>query len=226
MDERSDRLHPDLGNGFAYQCCPHLSATGTMDGAPVSGEFWVDRQWGRMDGWLVEPAEPGRRVLGWEWFGINFDSGHHLMIFRHNRAGRSDPARQCAVSFQDGPPRRLDRIEAQVLGNWISPVTGARYPVEWGFSLPEIDLQLRISPLTLNQEIPVFGSTAIWEGAARVTGRQGGHEIGGRARMELVGYGAPLSIADHVGRRLRRLQGDLLGDRLGSLLSAPQNRRR
>jgi len=210
LDERSDTLNPDYGTAeFSYQCCPRLIAEGTVDGSPVMGDFWIDRQWGKYDGWLLSPVETGYRVLGWDWLGLNLEDGSDLLVNLHRDAASGRLILSFGICFENGVPRRLSTAKAIPERYWISPATGARYPVEWHLSVPELELEARITPVCDDQEIPVYGTVAVWEGAVRLQGTRSGATIAGRGRLELAGYGAPLTIAEHLRRSFRRVVTDV-----------------
>lgn len=205
LDERSDRLHPDFGPAFAYQCCPRLQATGTVDGMPVEGQFWIDRQWGQYEGWLLGPQKSGYPVLGWDWFGLNLDDGRDLLISRHRDAATERSGQIFGVVFNNGEPELSAGVQAVPTRYWSSPRTAARYPVAWNLQVPELGLVGTIEPVIEDQEIPVYGTEAIWEGAVRFQGSVGKTNVGGRGRLELVGYGVPLTLASHLRRSVSRL---------------------
>jgi len=205
MDERSDRLHPGLSPAFAYQCCPRLRATGTAGGRPVTGEFWIDRQWGQYDGWLLARHNGGYRVLGWDWFGLNLEDGRDLMLARYRDAASGRPGALIGVAFENGQTALNTRVHATPTRHWDSPRSLARYPVAWALELPDLGLRGQVAPLIDDQEIPVYGTEAIWEGAVRFDGRHRGRPVAGRGRLELVGYGAALTPAEILRRNLTRL---------------------
>jgi len=204
LDERSDRLHPDFGPAFAYQCCPRLQTTGTVDGAPVEGQFWVDRQWGQYEGWLLAPQKAGYRVLGWDWFGLNLDDGRDLLISRHRDAASARTDQIFGIIFNNGRPELSPRVNATPTRHWSSPQTAIRYPVAWELEVPELGLVGAVEPVIEDQEIPVYGTEAIWEGAVRFQGRNAKSDVRGHGRLELVGYGTPLTIGAHLRRNVTR----------------------
>jgi len=204
LDERSERLHADFGPAFGYQCCPRLSATGMAGDEPVEGTFWLDRQWGRYEGLLLTPVPGGFRLLGWHWFGLNLDNGTDLIVYQQRDAARARNGTAAAVAFKDGYPRLRHAVHAEPSRYWTSPRSGARYPVGWTLTLPEEGLSGEVQPLLDDQEIPVYGTTAIWEGAARFDGTTPQGHVTGKGRLELVGYGTPLTIGAQAGRSLRQ----------------------
>ena len=62
--------------GMEYFTYPRLRLAGQVDDAAVTGQAWLDHQWGDYS-WILTAPSPGR-VLGWDWFGINLDDGSDL----------------------------------------------------------------------------------------------------------------------------------------------------
>jgi predicted secreted hydrolase len=216
LDERSEQLESGYGSAFAYQCCPRLQAQGTVDGAPVEGLFWVDRQWGRYQDWLLAPAGDGYRVLGWDWFGLNLDDGRDVIVNRHRDAATAQEHRVFGIVFTDGVPARARRVAVRPTRLWTSPRNGARYPVAWSLELPELGIAGTVEPVVDDQEIPIYGTEAIWEGAVRFRGRDANGTVTGTGRLELSGYGAALTSREHFRRDLYRF---------GNRINAKVNRR-
>lgn len=204
LNARSELLHRGFAPAFAYQCCPRLTAKGRAGTTEVKGHFWIDRQWGRFEDWLLAPEGSGYRVLGWDWFGLNLNDERDLLVCRHRDAASGSTRLQYGVIFDRTAPRVTEAIEATPLSYWTSPRSAARYPVAWQLAFPELGLEGRVEPVIVDQEIPIYGTTAIWEGAAKFCGTQNGRDISGTGRLELVGYGGPLTVTEHLRRNLNR----------------------
>jgi predicted secreted hydrolase len=204
LDERGDRLDSGLPAGFAYQCCPRLAVRGSVDGQPVRGRAWFDRQWGPFEGWFFAGAPAGLRPLGWDWFGLSFETGEDILAMRHHVAGGDLWGDGFALLFDGtGPVRLRGGFERRVLGNWRSPRSGISYPVRPRLRLPALDAEIAITPVAEDQEIPVFGAPAIWEGAVTADGQIGGRRVSGGGRMELFGYGYAPSIGAYLAWMMR-----------------------
>ncbi len=150
----------------------------------VSGDGWLDRQWGTS--WVVGDN-------GWDWFGLQLSDGSDLIVYRikDNRSGKVLRAEATL----------LDRNGRQVVdkaptftpsGAWTDPVSKITYPRAFRVTLPAIGHTLTITPAFPDQTIPVLGiGDAIWEGVVHVSGaRREGTPIEGRGYMELVGHKA------------------------------------
>jgi len=147
----------------------------------VSGEAWFDHEW--------STSALGAGAVGWDWFSLQLDHQQELMYFQVRREGGGvEPASGGTWVEEDGGTRRLTRedVAIAVLGRWTSPESGATYPGRWRLVVPGEDLDLEVEPLVADQE--VRASFVYWEGAVRVTGRQGGRPVTGQGYVELTGY--------------------------------------
>lgn len=209
LDDRGERLDAEPTASYAYQCCPRLAVRGTLGGRPVSGRAWLDRQWGPIDGWLLTRTKTGLRPLGWDWFGLSFDSGEDLLAMRQFVAGGVRHREGFAILFDSvGAAARVrGGFAGQALETWRSPRTGIAYPVHQRLRLAAIDAEIDVVPLADDQEIPVFGVPAIWQGAVTAEGRIGSRRLSGDGRLELFGYGYAPSIRAYLARAVRRRLG-------------------
>ncbi len=183
----------DLGGGHVgmmnYDCCPRLRLAGTLGEEPVSGQAWVDHQWGGY-GWLSAPGDRNA-ILGWDWLGISLQDGRSLIVMVHRDMRSQESIGSFGVLFEsDGETRLLGEVNVSGTRVWRSPSTMIDYPIACRIDVPALGAVLEYSPLSDDQEIPVFGLfNAIWEGAGTVSGIIDGAEVFGRARLELHGYG-------------------------------------
>ncbi|WP_165842334.1 lipocalin family protein [Paenibacillus xerothermodurans] len=180
-------------NGLQYYSVTRNTVTGELYHAdtgvtePVSGEGWFDHQWGRNYG-LIQGT-------GWDWFGLQLDDGRDVLINRLRAADSAAPAPPTAILIgKDGAMTRSHNVTLEPLAHWQSLYTGVRYPVEWRISLPDLAIELHVTPLAKSQEIPIIGPMrAIWEGACKVSGHSRSEKgvrilINGHGFTELVGY--------------------------------------
>ncbi|HEX2324872.1 MAG TPA: lipocalin family protein, partial [Chloroflexota bacterium] len=164
-----------------------LSGTLEVDGEArqVQGEAWMDHQWGDF---LVLGGG------GWDWFAGTLRDGRDVTV-----SIVRDPAGTVVLSYgtlvEPGGETRHLPPSAFVLepsGQWTSPHTGIRYPSGWRLRVPEAELDLRWTPLLLDQELDTRPSTGViyWEGAVRLEDAASGADVG-RGYVELTGYSAP-----------------------------------
>ncbi|MBI4496956.1 MAG: hypothetical protein HY689_03530 [Chloroflexi bacterium] len=170
-----------------YYSRTRMQATGTLtvegEAVPVRGLAWFDHQWGQMT-----LAGSG----GWDWFALTLEDGTEVMISIIRAAdGRRVAAYGTLVDAQ-GTAQHLPAEDLRVQNNgiWISPKTGAKYPMGWTVVLPKQGLDLTITPDLMQQELDTSASTGViyWEGKATVRGFQQGIPMGGMAYVELTGY--------------------------------------
>jgi predicted secreted hydrolase len=164
------RKGPAQEEASYYYSRPQLAVTGTANGEKVSGLAWLDHEWSSQ--YMAAGA------AGWDWCGINLESGDSLMAFQmRDQAGKPVFA-PAGVSFQ-------------ALRKWKSPRTGAEYPVEVLVKAGE--MELRLVPLMDDQELDARASTGTiyWEGA--VTAHRANLRVG-RGYLELTGYWKPMKI--------------------------------
>jgi predicted secreted hydrolase len=176
-------------NPFYYYSYTRMAATGllTVDGQPknVTGEAWMDHQWGDM----------GSDFKGWDWYSLRLDDQSELMLFTVRKSGQAgfsggtliDPA---------GVAEELKGSDFLVssTGQWTSPHNGAVYPQGWTLSVPRIGLEVKLAATLPDQEFyeSFLGWSPIyWEGLCTVTGTRAGKPVGGYAYVELTSYNKP-----------------------------------
>jgi len=177
-----------------YYSYTRLEVAGTVAngdrGIPVSGTAWMDREFSTSQ---LRPHQSG-----WDWFCLQLDDGRDLMLYRlRDRSGGVDFALGTLIAA-DGTVTYLtaDDFTARPQRIWRRPGTGAPYPVGWELALPAADLRLTESALLDDQgNVSQHSGVYYWEGAAAVSGQQGGPagrpatSVGGKCYIELTGYG-------------------------------------
>jgi predicted secreted hydrolase len=81
---------------------------------------------------------------------------------------------------------------------WLSPGTGARYPLRWNISVPSLGIDLVCTTPFREQEVvsQKGASPNYWEGAVDYTGRMSGKPVTGVGYLELTGYDKPVNLGD------------------------------
>ncbi|MEM7033249.1 MAG: lipocalin-like domain-containing protein [Chloroflexota bacterium] len=182
-----DGLSPksdEPGNSSYYYSFTRQNATGTIitpDGTvTVSGTAWKDHEW--------STSALGPNAVGWDWFALQLDDQRELMFFQiRKKDGSLDFASEGVLVMADGQSQKihLDDIKLTVLDHWVSPRSEGRYPAQWQLIIPDLEIDLTITPLIPDQEMSV--STVYWEGAVRVEGSQTGFGY-----VEMTGYAGTL----------------------------------
>lgn len=172
------------GRASHYYSFTRLQTTGKIRiGAreyAVTGQSWFDHEFGS--------NVLTREQVGWDWFSLQLDDGRELMIFQLRlKNGGADDASSGTVVEKDGRTRHLrrDEFQIEVLENWRSPTSQAKYPSRWKVTVPGENIALQIAPTLANQELDTKRSTNVtyWEGSVRATGTQTG-----KGYIELTGY--------------------------------------
>lgn len=176
-----------------YITFPRLRVEGTLEieGKPVqvSGEAWMDHE--------ISSSQLGREQVGWDWLSVRFDDGHEMMVYiLRDQNGQPDPYSTLAWIEPDGTlhqvgPQSFSWISE---GSWISPETGAEYPIDVrlkGLRPDGKPFEFSVKPLMRKQEmVGKIGGVSYWEGACDI------YEEGqciGEAYMELTGYDESLN---------------------------------
>lgn len=182
------------GEGYAsyYYSITRMRTRGevTLKGKTlrVEGLTWMDHEFGS--------NQLRDYQVGWDWFSIQLENNTELMLYviRHTD-GTPDPYSSGTLTFPDGTSRhlRLDEFDIQILGNWKSKKTGARYPARWRIRIPKSNIDLTVTPAVSDQELTTYESTRVtyWEGSVKVSGSFEGKTVSGFGYVELTGYAEP-----------------------------------
>ncbi|MFQ3630585.1 lipocalin-like domain-containing protein [Roseiflexus sp.] len=170
----------DAGNASYYYSFTRMPVTGAVRTGTsthqVSGLSWMDREW--------STSALGEDQVGWDWFALHLDDGRDLMFYRLRlRNGGIDPFSKGVLVSADGAARRLnaDDVLVEPLDEWTSPRSGATYPARWRLRVPAEAIDLTLTPLLADQELPV--TVVYWEGAVSISG-----SAGGSGYIEMTGY--------------------------------------
>ena len=149
----------------------------------VSGQAWMDHEF--------STSQLDQGQVGWDWASLQLNGGTEIMVYRMRRAdGSSDPA-GTTLAFIDlnGGVRHTSEFEWKSSGQWLSPHSGARYPIQ---SMIKVgDRVYRLVPKAEDQEhLGKISKLPYWEGACDVLDANG-RKIG-RAFLELAGYAGDL----------------------------------
>jgi len=181
------------GNASHYYSLTRLETSGTVKVGPdsfaVHGLTWMDHEF--------STSQLDSSQVGWDWFGLQLDSGEELMLYQlRRRDGSIEPLSSGTWVARDGHgtylPRSAFTIEAT--SHWKSPHSGADYPHGWRIRVPSQGVDMTVTPAVDDQELTTraIGGVVYWEGSVRVAGSERGAPISGRGYVELTGYaGAP-----------------------------------
>jgi len=179
-------LIPFLAGSSFYYSLPSLATSGTLTVAghryKVTGQSWLDRQWGSWD-WT--------KLGKWTWMAIQLGNGERLNLWDIYSSDGENP--YATVVYPDGHQTivAITPLARQSSGFWISPVTGQRYATRWIVHIPALRTVLDIRAFPRDQEVMASfpGVTpSEFEGAATVTGTAAGRPITGQAYVEQLGH--------------------------------------
>ena len=186
------RKGPELAQASHYYSQPQLAVTGRVHvqgrARNVTGTAWLDHEWSES---LLHPE-----AVGWDWIGMNLDSGAALTAFRLRRADGSS-------LWMGGSWRASAHAAPQVFGpqscqwvalrHWLSPASQARYPVQWRVDTPAGSFEVRA--LLDAQELDSRRSTGTvyWEGLSELLDTRSGQRVG-RGYLEMTGYAGRLTL--------------------------------
>jgi len=198
-DRGLSRKGPEPKQASFYYSLPQLRTTGTLrvDGKAiggkalaVQGQAWLDHEWSDE---LLHP-----QAVGWDWIGMNLADGSALTAFQlRTKAGAAlwdgGSFRHPAMGL-DQPPHVFSPGEVifRPVRHWVSPLTGARYPVEWLVRTPADIYTVRA--IVDNQELDSRASTGAvyWEGLSELIDSNG--RPVGRGYLEMTGYTGRLQL--------------------------------
>jgi predicted secreted hydrolase len=151
----------------------------------VAGQSWFDHQ--KLN---VVRQSPLR---GWDWFSIQLDDGSELMIYGlRKRGGSRIIAKGGSYITRSGKLKNLygKDISIRSKRKWTSQKTGITYPSSWDIIVKDIGVDLKVSPVILDQEVTDMASTPLcyWEGPCDIRGKKGSRSVKGKGYAELVGY--------------------------------------
>jgi predicted secreted hydrolase len=149
----------------------------------VSGQAWMDHQWGNFISLLGS---------GWDWYSIQLDNNTEYMLYIIRDSQKAPVAAVGTYVASNGSFSQIgaDDIAIHTHSTWTSPHTGAVYPSGWTVDIGGQHLSLTLAPELLDQELVTSASTgnAYWEGAVRIQGSLGSGQVGGVGYVELTGY--------------------------------------
>ncbi|MES2938510.1 MAG: carotenoid 1,2-hydratase [Pseudomonadota bacterium] len=190
-DQGLSRKGPDAVQASYYYSQPQLAVSGRIelrgqrfDG--VAGKAWLDHEWS--DGLLHGEA------MGWDWIGMNLDDGSALTAFQLRRADGTPLWDGGSFRAASGGAYIASKGETQFAArrHWTSPLSGAKYPVEWLVRTPADFYTVRA--VLDNQELDSRASTGAiyWEGLSDLI--DGNGRKVGRGYLEMTGYAKRLKM--------------------------------
>lgn len=176
---------------------PHVTVSGRVAGAVVTGVGWLDHAWG-------DPVLVGKET-GWEILTAHMRDGAALVVYRARSVTHQVERRSGGVYVSaTGTRVSLDELTPRLYPvggiRWSSEDTGITYPRRWRVEVPALDLDVTIEPSFPDQELPIAAThgASLWRGGVEVSGKRGAQRITGAGFLEVVGYGGrfPPALAE------------------------------
>jgi predicted secreted hydrolase len=166
-----------------------MSLAGTLtdhgEQISVSGQAWMDHQWGNFISILGS---------GWDWYSIQLGNNTEYMLYVIRDRFHHPISTFGTYVASDGSATQIESsdIATRALSTWVSPHTGGVYPSGWEVRITGAGRQISLTlmPQLLDQELLTTESTGnvYWEGAVRISGSLDSHPISGVGYVELNGY--------------------------------------
>ncbi len=184
------RKGPDEAQASHYVSEPQLATQGWLrhDGQrhAVRGRAWLDHEWSD----TLMHAE----AVGWDWIGMNLDDGAALTAFRLRRADGS--SLWAGGSWRDASGKLLSFGAGDVRftpgREWLSPGSGARYPLQWQIDTPAGRFEVRALFDAQELDSRAGTGTVYWEGLSELLDAHG--QRIGSGYLEMTGYAGRLRL--------------------------------
>jgi predicted secreted hydrolase len=185
------------GRASHYISLTRLETSGTIEVGgkrlQVAGNSWMDHEF------FTHQLDSNQ--AGWDWLSLQLDDHTELMLFHIRRKdGSIDP--YSAGTYVDATGKtahlRFGDFKLESLGEkWLSPVTGATYPIHWKIAIPKLGVELEAKTPLASQELT--GNTKLapnyWEGAVVFSGKRSAQPLSGVGYLEMTGYDHPVKLA-------------------------------
>jgi predicted secreted hydrolase len=173
-------LMPFLSGTSYYYSLPSVATEGTLTENghtySVTGNSWLDRQWGDWN-WAT--------VQKWTWMPLHLSNGDQVNLW--DIAAGDGKFHYATVLHPDGTEEivAVNPLADTTSDFWTSPTTGKRYGTRWEVKIPALDANLTVVAQPQGQEVQAYGG--VYEGASDVTGTYRGKAVTGQAYVEQLG---------------------------------------
>jgi predicted secreted hydrolase len=154
------------------------SGTLTLNGRTknVSGQSWLDRQWGPL------PDDLASGGSSWAWMNLNLSNGDKISVWNTKHDKYNTVA---TILNPDGTQTLAEAtLTPDASSLWTSPDTGKSYPTRWKVTIPGQDAKLNVTVHAKGQELVTPGPR--YEGSAGVTGTYEHHRVTGSTYIEVT----------------------------------------
>jgi predicted secreted hydrolase len=177
-------LFPFLEGSSYYYSLPRLQTSGTVTlggkTRKVTGQSWLDRQWGSWD-WSA--------LHRWTWMAIQLRNGESINLW--DLFSTQGEQHWATVLHRDGSESlaSVSPVARHATHFATSPATGQRYAGKWTVEIPSLKTRLTVKATPTLQEIRAGApfSPGINEAASTVAGIYRGKRTTGQAYVEQFG---------------------------------------
>lgn len=153
----------------------------------IEGIAWMDHQWGPF---VISPVEFGKTFETYEWFCVQLDTGHDMMISnvydRFNQLPQEVGYGGIQIIDAAGVSKSALKRDFTRTSYWQDPESGHYMSMGWELKVPDWDLQLKLTPDFKEQMVLFPMSGSFWEGSLSVVGTFGGKKVTGKGFGELI----------------------------------------
>jgi predicted secreted hydrolase len=184
MYDNGTGLFPFLKGSSYYYSLPNLQTSGTLTlggkTSKVTGQSWLDRQWGSWD-WT--------QLHRWTWMALQLPDGESINLW--DLISTQGEQHWATVLHRDGSETivSVTPLAKHATDFATSPTTSQRYAGKWTVEIPSLDTRLTVTATPTLQEIQARApfSPGINEAASTVTGTYQGRPTTGLAYVEQFG---------------------------------------
>jgi predicted secreted hydrolase len=185
------------GRASHYVSLTRLATSGVIDLGnrkfEVTGASWMDHEF------FTHQLDSNQ--TGWDWLSLQLDDHTELMLFHIRRKdGSIDPFSAGTYVDAKGQTTHLRssdfRLEPEG-ERWMSPLTGAVYPIHWLIAIPKLGIEFEAKTPLPSQELTANSKLApnYWEGAVVLVGHRNAQSLSGAGYLEMTGYDGPVQLA-------------------------------
>lgn len=214
------RKGPDAAHASHYYSQPQLAVTGTVQRKgrtqTVTGTAWLDHEWSETlmpaDAvgwdWIGMNLPNGAALTAFRLRradGTAVWAGGSWRAWPHTAASPVAPSKATATVSTAAPPHALPTaspaaqafgpkdVEWQPLAWWVSPLSGARYPVRWAVATPagRFEVRARVDAQELDSRATT--GAIYWEGLSDLIDPTTGQRVG-QGYLEMTGYAQRLVL--------------------------------
>lgn len=135
--------------------------------APISAG-WLEHSWGKIP--------PSSGMVVFDRFWLQIDDSTSITLLRRKRRNQDGPVRIAGEFFESSSGSAsafASDVAIDDMGEHLSNTSNLNYPTSWKVQVPEINLDVLLTPVSVMQEHSKTGDP-VWQGAVRIDGSHTG----------------------------------------------------